>query len=115
VYAVATAQDHLVPWKAAWRITQLVGGSARFVLGGSGHVAGLLQPPNKGKGYWTNDEPANSADQWLEGAQHHEGGWWGDWVEWLKARSGELVAPPPMGSGTYPPIIPAPGTYVLEK
>ena len=115
VYAVATEQDHLVPWKAAWRMTQLVGGSARFVLGGSGHVAGLLQPPNKGKGYWTNDKPAKSADQWLEGAQHHQGGWWGDWVEWLMARSGELVAPPSMGSAAYQPIMPAPGTYVLEK
>jgi len=115
VYAVGTAQDHLVPWKAAWRMTQLVGGSIRFVLGGSGHVAGLLQPPNKGKGYWTNDKPAKSADAWLEGAQQHQGGWWGDWVEWLKVRSGELVAPPSMGSAAYPPIIPAPGTYVLEK
>ena len=115
VYAVATAQDHLVPWKAAWRMTQLVGGSARFVLGGSGHVAGLLQPPNKGKGYWTSDKPESSAEAWLEGAQQHQGGWWGDWVEWLKARSGELVTPPPMGSAHYPPIIPAPGTYVLEK
>jgi len=115
VYAVGTAQDHLVPWKAAWRITQLVGGSARFVLAGSGHVAGVLAPPTKGKGYWTNDKPAKSADAWLEGATFHEGGWWADWPTWLKAHSGELVAPPPMGSATYLPIIPAPGTYVLEK
>jgi polyhydroxyalkanoate synthase len=115
VYAVGTAQDHLVPWKAAWRITQLVGGSARFVLAGSGHVAGVLAPPTKGKGYWTNDKPAKSADAWLEGATFHEGGWWADWPTWLKARSGELVAPPPMGSQAHPPIIPAPGTYVLEK
>jgi polyhydroxyalkanoate synthase subunit PhaC len=115
VYAVATIRDHLVPWKAAWRITQLVGGSAHFVLGGSGHVAGMLQPPNKGKGYWTNDKPAKSADAWLEKAQHHEGGWWADWVAWLKPRSGELVAPPSMGSSAHPPIMPAPGTYVLEK
>jgi len=115
VYAVATAQDHLVPWKAAWRIRQLVGGSARFVLGGSGHVAGILQPPNKGKGYWTSEQPAENADAWLEQAQHHEGGWWSDWVAWLKPRSGELVAPPPMGSPAHPPIMPAPGTYVLEK
>ncbi len=115
VYAVATIRDHLVPWKAAWRMTQLVGGSARFVLGGSGHVAGILQPPNKGKGYWTNDKPAKSADAWLEKAQHHEGGWWSDWLTWLKPRSGELVVPPSMGSSAHPPIIPAPGTYVLEK
>jgi polyhydroxyalkanoate synthase len=115
VYAVATAQDHLVPWKAAWRITQLVGGSVRFVLGGSGHVAGILQPPTKGKGYWTNDKPAKSADVWLEQAQHHEGGWWSDWVAWLKPRSGDLVTPPSLGSSAHPPIMPAPGTYVLEK
>ena len=115
VYAVGTEQDHLVPWKAAWRMTQLVGGSARFVLAGSGHVAGVLQPPSKGKGYWTNEKRAKSPDRWLEGAESHQGGWWADWVEWLKVRSGELVAPPSMGSETYPPMIPAPGTYVFEK
>ncbi len=115
VYAVGTEQDHLVPWKAAWRITQLVGGSARFVLAGSGHVAGVLQPPNKGKGYWTNEKRAKSADAWLEGAKAHGGGWWADWVEWLKQRSGEQVAPPQMGSAAYPPITPAPGTYVFGK
>ena len=115
VYAVGTEQDHLVPWKAAWRMTQLVGGSARFVLSGSGHVAGVLQPPSKGKGYWTNEKRAKSPDRWLEGAESHQGGWWADWVEWLKVRSGELVAPPSMGSETYAPITPAPGTYVFEK
>ncbi len=115
VYDVGTEQDHLVPWKAAWRMTQLVGGSARFVLAGSGHVAGVLSPPSKGKGYWTNEKPAKSADAWLEGAERHEGGWWADWFEWLKQRSGEQVAPPQMGSAAYPPIMPAPGTYVLEK
>ena len=115
VYAVGTEQDHLVPWKAAWRITKLVGGSARFVLAGSGHIAGVLSPPSKGKGYWTNEKRAKSADAWLEGAERHEGGWWADWLKWLKVRSGEMVVPPSMGSADYPPIIPAPGTYVLEK
>ncbi len=115
VYVVGTEQDHLVPWKAAWRMTQLVGGSARFVLAGSGHVAGVVAPPTKGKGYWTSDKPAKSADKWLEGAERHDGGWWADWKEWLKAHSGEMVAPPSMGSEAYPPLTPAPGTYVLEK
>ena len=114
-YVVGTQQDHLVPWKAAWRMTKLVGGSSRFILAGSGHVAGVLAPPKKGKGYWTNDKPAKSANAWLEGAQEHQGGWWADWVEWLKPRSGELVVPPPMGSQTYPPIVPAPGTYVMGE
>jgi len=115
VYIVGTEQDHLVPWKAAWRMTQLVGGSARFILAGSGHVAGVLAPPKKGKGYWTNDKSAKSANAWLEGATQHQGGWWADWAEWLKPRSGELVAPPPMGSQAHPPIVPAPGTYVMGK
>jgi poly[(R)-3-hydroxyalkanoate] polymerase subunit PhaC len=115
VYIVGTEQDHLVPWKAAWRMTRLVGGSSRFVLGGSGHVAGILAPPRKGKGYWTNDKPARSANAWLEGATPHEGGWWADWVEWLKPRSGDLVAPPSMGSKKHPPIVAAPGTYVMGK
>jgi len=115
VYAVGTLQDHIVPWKGAWRITQLVGGSAHFVLGRSGHIAGVANPPNKSKGYWTNDKPVESADKWLEGAEFHEGGWWTDFVEWLKPRSDELVVPPSLGSQAHRPITPAPGTYVLEK
>jgi polyhydroxyalkanoate synthase len=115
IYAVGTQQDHIVPWKSAWRITQLVSGKVRFVLGGSGHIAGIINPPSKGRGYWTNDKPVKNADQWFETAEHHDGSWWTDWREWLQPRSGEQVAPPPMGSATYPPITPAPGTYVLEK
>ncbi|HJT57375.1 MAG TPA: class I poly(R)-hydroxyalkanoic acid synthase [Ktedonobacteraceae bacterium] len=115
VYAVGTQQDHIVPWKSAWRITQLAGGKTRFVLGGSGHIAGIINPPSKGRGYWTNDKRVKNADQWFEGAEHHTGSWWTDWLEWLKPRSGEQVAPPPMGSAKYPPIMAAPGIYVLEK
>jgi len=115
LYAVGTEQDHIVPWRAAWRITQLVRGPVRFVLGGSGHIAGIISPPNKGRGYWTNAQPAESAEAWLAGAEHHEGSWWTDWVAWLKPRSGKRVAPPSMGNAQYPPLVPAPGTYVLEK
>ena len=115
VYAVGTQQDHIVPWKAAWRISEFAGGKVRFVLGGSGHIAGISSPPEKGKGYWTNEQPARTADEWFEGAEQHKGSWWSDWVEWLKARSGKQVLPPSMGSEEYPPLTPAPGTYVLEK
>jgi polyhydroxyalkanoate synthase len=115
IYAVGTQQDHIVPWKSAWRITQLASGKARFVLGGSGHIAGIINPPSKGRGYWTNDKPVKSADQWFESAEHHNGSWWTDWLEWLNPRSGEQVAPPAMGSAKYPPVTPAPGSYVLEK
>lgn len=115
VYAVGAIQDHIVPWQAAWRITQLAGGNSRFVLGGSGHIAGIINPPSKGRGYWTNDKPVKNAKQWLETAVHHDGSWWTNWLEWLKPRSGEQVTPPSMGNEQYPPITPAPGTYVLEK
>src|SRR5256886_1793 len=115
IYAVGTQQDHIVPWKSAWRITQLASGKAHFVLGGSGHIAGIINPPSKGRGYWTNDKPVKSADQWFESAEHHNGSWWTDWLEWLNPRSGEQVAPPAMGSAKYPPVTPAPGSYVLEK
>ncbi|HKV01724.1 MAG TPA: alpha/beta fold hydrolase, partial [Ktedonobacteraceae bacterium] len=115
IYAVGTEQDHIVPWKSAWRISQLAGGKVRFVLGGSGHIAGIINPPSKGRGYWTNDKPVRSADQWFESAESHKGSWWTDWLEWLKPRSGEQVAPPPLGSAAHPPIAPAPGSYVLEK
>ena len=115
IYAVGTEQDHIVPWRSAWRISQLAGGKVRFVLGGSGHIAGIINPPSKGRGYWTNDKPVRSADQWFESAESHKGSWWADWLEWLKPRSGEQVAPPPLGNAAYPPIAPAPGSYVLEK
>ena len=115
IYAVGTQQDHIVPWQSAWRITQLASGKSRFVLGGSGHIAGIINPPTKGRGYWTNEKPVKSAQQWFESAEHSSGSWWTDWVEWLKPRSGEQISPPGMGSEKYPPITPAPGSYVLEK
>src|SRR6266480_4741412 len=115
IYAVGTEQDHIVPWKSAWRITQLASGHVRFIVGGSGHIAGIISPPSKDRGYWTNEQPVQDADQWFESAQRHKGSWWADWVDWLKPRSGEQGAPPAMGSTKYPPLTPAPGTYVLEK
>ena len=116
IYAVGAQQDHIVPWKAAWQISQLVSGKVRFVLGGSGHIAGIINPPSKGKGaYWVSEKPAASADEWLEGAKNQQGSWWTNWLEWLKPRSGELKEPPSLGSKAHPPITPTPGTYVLEK
>lgn len=115
VYAVGAIQDHIVPWQSAWRITQLAGGHSEFVLAASGHIAGIINPPSKGRGYWTNDKPIGSAKEWFETAEHHDGSWWNNWLEWLKPHSGEMVAPPSMGNEAHPPITPAPGTYVLEK
>ena len=115
IYAVGTEQDHIIPWKSAWRISQLASGPVRFVLGASGHIAGVISPPSKDRGYWTNEPAVKHADQWFESAERHKGSWWADWLEWLNPRSGEQVAPPAMGSNRYRPLTPAPGTYVLEK
>jgi polyhydroxyalkanoate synthase len=116
LYAVGTEQDHIVPWRSAWRISRLAGGEVRFVLGGSGHIAGIINPPTKGRGYWTNANPtAATAEEWLAEATQHQGSWWSDWVDWLRPRSGASVAHPRMGSSSHPPLEPAPGSYVLER
>jgi polyhydroxyalkanoate synthase len=118
-YAVAGESDHIVPWRGASQIRQMMGGPVRFVLAESGHIAGIINHPAKKKrGYWVNG--ARNAkdldpDAWLAGSTRHEGSWWLDWVPWLKKQAGKLVEPPPMGSDEYPPILAAPGTYVLEQ
>ena len=116
IYAVGAEKDHIVPWDAAFRITQLTGGKVRFVLASSGHIAGIINPPG-GKGtYWTNrDGQADTPEQWRAAAQRHDGSWWTDWFAWLAAHSGEKVEPPSVGGEAYPPLQDAPGSYVLEK
>ena len=118
LYVVGAEQDHIVPWQAAWQLSKLASGSVRFVLAGSGHIAGIINPPIKGRGYWTHRQPASelpSPEAWVQGSQQHAGSWWTDWVEWLRPRSGKRVRPPRVGSKAHPPLGPAPGTYVLEK
>lgn len=120
IYAVGAEKDHIVPWYSAWRVSQLVSGKVRFVLASSGHIAGMINPPSKGKGrHWLNDEgdagDFASAEEWKRGATEREGSWWTDWVEWLGSRSGKKVEPLAMGSKDYPPIEDAPGTYVKER
>ena len=96
--------------------SQLLGGPVRFVLGESGHIAGIINHPAKNKrGYWLNDSETTDPDQWLESATKHQGSWWVDWVPWLEERSGDMIKPPATGSDEYPPIADAPGTYVLER
>jgi len=114
-YAVVGNTDHIVPWRGAFKIRELLGGPVRFILGESGHIAGIINhPAKKRRAYWTNDSDTSDPDEWLEGATRHEGSWWLDWIPWLTKRSGRLVNPRKMGSDTYPATIDAPGTYVLE-
>ncbi|WP_336492601.1 PHA/PHB synthase family protein [Methylobacterium nigriterrae] len=116
VYAVGCEKDHIVPWDSAWRVTQLFGGSVRYVLASSGHVAGIINPPGGKGAYRTREDgiAASSPEEWLQGAKRHGGSWWPDWVSWLSARSGRKGKPPPLGNAQYPPRADAPGTYVLE-
>lgn len=115
IYAVGAEKDHIVPWNAAWRVTQLVGGRVRFILASSGHIAGMINPPG-GKGiFWVNENPAPTAEDWRKAAERRDGSWWTDWARWLADHAGSKVAPPTMGSSAHPPLQDAPGSYVLER
>jgi polyhydroxyalkanoate synthase len=120
VYAVATRHDHIVPWRSAFKIRELVGGPVWFVLSDSGHIAGIINHPAKQKrAYWycEGSEAETDPDSWLACADENKqpGSWWVDWIPWLERQSGKLVEPPAVGNTKYEPIMDAPGTYVLEK
>jgi polyhydroxyalkanoate synthase len=120
IYAVGAERDHIVPWYSAWKVGQLTSAKTRFALANSGHIAGMINPPSKGKGrHWVNEGgdagEAKTAEEWRENATEHEGSWWEDWTNWLEPRSGEKVEPPEVGSENYPPLEDAPGTYVKER
>ena len=115
-YVFATHDDHIVPWRSAYRTTALLGGDVRFVLGASGHIAGVINPPDKNRrNYWTNELVTDDADDWLARADHHPGSWWPDWADWLGAHGGaKEPAPREAGSASFPVLEPAPGPYVRE-
>ena len=116
VYAVGAEKDHIVPWEGAWRVARLVGGSVRYVLASSGHIAGIINPPG-GKGSFRAgdvDAAAYSPERWRETAPRQDGSWWRDWFGWLAERSGGQAAPPGLGSDLHPAMDDAPGLFVLE-
>jgi polyhydroxyalkanoate synthase len=119
VYIYASREDHIVPWEAAYKSTQVLAGKTRFVLGASGHIAGVINPPAKGKrSHWIGSGAALPSDskQWIEAATEHPGSWWPDWARWLKGHAGTLVsAPKAAGSRQHKSIEPAPGRYVKQK
>ena len=94
-YVAAGRTDHITPWHTCYRSTQLVSGQAEFVLCSSGHIQTVVaDPKHRGLGYFVNPETPPDAEQWLKGAQRHEGSWWDHWVAWLSERSGDRVAAP---------------------
>jgi polyhydroxyalkanoate synthase len=116
-YVLATVEDHIVPWRSAYRTTGLFGGDTRFVLGASGHIAGVINPASKNKrSYWVSTDRCDDPATWLAGADEKPGSWWNDWIAWLKPRAeDQLPARTQLGSNLYPPGESAPGRYVREK
>ena len=117
VYIYGSREDHIVPIEGAYASTQVLPGEKRFVMGASGHIAGVINPPAKKKrNYWTNDELPADVNDWLAGAQDNEGSWWPDWAGWLAQQGGPMVAAPKRyGSTKHKAIEPAPGRYVKAK
>jgi polyhydroxyalkanoate synthase len=116
IYNLATREDHIAPAKSAFLGSKFFGGPVKYVLAGSGHIAGVVNPPGKPKyQYWTGDAPVGNLERWLEKATEHPGSWWPDWIEWIKQQAGETVPARAPGGGKYPPIEDAPGSYVKVR
>lgn len=116
-YLFAAREDHIVPWQTAYLVTRLLPGPHRFVLGASGHIAGVINPASKNRrNYWVDGDLNGDATHWLETAQEHPGSWWQDWVAWLHPlKNGDKTAPNALGGKNYPVIEPAPGRYVKTR
>ncbi|MGZ5713428.1 MAG: class I poly(R)-hydroxyalkanoic acid synthase [Caldimonas sp.] len=118
-YIYGSREDHIVPWTGAYRSTQVLKGKRRFVLGASGHIAGVINPPAKKKrSHWIGRSAAlpASAEAWLANADEHPGSWWTDWSDWLRPFGGkQIAAPKAPGNRKWKAIEPAPGRYVKEK
>ena len=113
-YVLSTVEDHIAPWKTTYATTQLFAEPVEFVLGGSGHIAGIINPPAKKKyGYRTGSENPSSPEAWLAAAQEHEGSWWPHWARWLAPFGGGEVPARVPGDGGLPAIEDAPGSYVM--
>lgn len=110
-------EDHIAPWPSCFASTESLKGKIEFVLGASGHIAGVINPPTKSRrNFWTGGEMGQGAEHWLNSAQSVPGSWWPHWGDWLKQHSGKQVAAPATpGNKDYPVIEPAPGRYVKER
>lgn len=121
VFLYASREDHIVPWRSAYRSRGLLGGETTFVMGASGHIAGVINPPAKNRrSYWMNHDihetHEQTDDEWLAGAEEYRGSWWPVWMQWLSEFSGpRRKARSRLGKGKYKVLESAPGRYVKEK
>ncbi|MGE3829775.1 MAG: PHA/PHB synthase family protein [Parvibaculaceae bacterium] len=116
IYNLCTREDHIAPLPSAFKVGKILGGKTRLVVAGSGHIAGVVNPPEAQKyQYWTNDKDAATPEEWLKGATEHTGSWWPDWYAWVAKYSGEKVKARVPGDGKLKPIEDAPGSYVRVR
>ncbi len=115
-YFISTAEDHIAPWQSTYAGARLLKGPVRFVLGGSGHIAGIINPPAANKySYRVNEALPAQPAEWLKGAKEHPGSWWTDWGQWAASHAGASVAARQPGSKRYPALEDAPGSYVRQR
>jgi polyhydroxyalkanoate synthase len=115
-YFLSTREDHIAPWRSTYRGTQLLGGTSRFVLAASGHIAGVVNPPEGGKyNHWVNESVPATPEAWFETATEMAGSWWPDWNRWATAQAPERVAARVTGAAGLAVIEDAPGSYVKVK
>jgi polyhydroxyalkanoate synthase subunit PhaC len=116
VYNLATREDHIAPAKSVFLGSQYFGGPVRFVLTGSGHIAGVVNPPDKKKyQYWTGGAAKGDLDKWLARAKEHAGSWWPDWFAWIEKQDRRHAPPREVGGGKFKPIEDAPGRYIKVR
>jgi polyhydroxyalkanoate synthase subunit PhaC len=116
VYFLSTRDDHIAPWRSTYAGARLVSGPVRFVLGASGHIAGVINPPAANKyGYWTSKALPADPEAWLDGAESHQGSWWTDWTKWIARHGGGQVPARVPGAGGLAAIEDAPGSYVKVR
>ncbi len=112
-YLLAAQEDHIAPWKTCYESVNLLSGKTTFVLAGSGHVAGVVNHPDKNKyGYYVSDKKASNAEEWLKGAKQQSGSWWSNWNKWNSSFSSKKITAPKPGSGKLKTIEDAPGSYI---
>jgi polyhydroxyalkanoate synthase len=115
-YFISTVEDHIAPWKTTYKGSRYLRGPVRFVLGGSGHIAGIVNPPAAKKyHYWTNDALAESPDEWFAAAEQHPGSWWEDWQRWIDPFGGGKAPARIPGEGASKAIEDAPGSYAMMR
>ena len=116
IYNLAAREDHIAPLPSVFRVGQYFGGDTTLVVSGSGHIAGVVNPPSMGKyQYWTNAAGAETVEDWMAGAMETPGSWWPHWKEWITAKSGAVVKAPVPGDGGLKVLGDAPGEYVRVK